>query len=378
MPGDAETGGPPPRLPLPATLLQHAQRRPRPTRRSIVLSAASFVLLAVLIGGVLPALVDSSWGQILVTLGSLPAWVTAAAVLLGLFALAVEALTVPIAVRGARVGAGMRAYAVSTLASTTIPGGGVLGSGLMVWMLHRAGISVTPVLIGIAALSVTDIAVSSLVVPVAGLLAYVLAGADMALPGTMLAAGGALLLGALSVAAIAVVLSRPVLVRVMDGIESGLANVTGAGDRRIDDRERFSARTVLGFRDELVALLRRRGLALLGVQVLSRVLHAVVLVLVLRALGVELPLMAIVAVFALGRLVSLIPLTPGGAGITETVSAAALMALGAPGADAAAATLVLMVATVIVPVLAGGLTAAVEALRPRAHGGASGSHSVSS
>ena len=50
---------------------------------------------------------------------------------------------------------------------------------------------------------------------------------------------------------------------------------------------------------------------------------------------------------------ALVPLTPGGAGISETVSGAALVGLGVGSADAAAAMLLLLVAMLVVPLLAG-------------------------
>lgn len=69
------------------------------------------------------------------------------------------------------------------------------------------------------------------------------------------------------------------------------------------------------------------------------------------------------AIFALGRVLSLVPLTPGGAGVSETVGAAALVALGLGSAAAATSMLLLAVATLVVPLVAGGLAAVLSVSR---------------
>lgn len=346
-------------LELPAELVADLEHRPRTERRRIVTAVVSAVLLVVVIAVGLPLLARASWGEILATLVGLPPAVIAAALALGLAALGIEALGLRAVVPGSRPAAVLPAYAASSALGLALPGGAILGTTMLGWVLRRGGLPVVTIVIGLLAFSLGDLAVSAVLVPLAGLAAYGIAGARLELPATTGAAVLAVLGGLLAVAGSAAVLSRPVVAAVAERLAPLVPQ----------------ARSALGVRDALVALLRRRGAALLACQVLARLAHLLVLVLALDAVGARLPLAAVVAVFALGRVVAMLPLTPGGAGVTEAVGAASLIALGVPGADAAAASLLLMVSTVLVPVGAGAAAAAAGALRPDAGGAGQSSSS---
>ncbi|MFC0675848.1 lysylphosphatidylglycerol synthase domain-containing protein [Brachybacterium hainanense] len=334
---------------LPEDLARRLESRPRPGRRRIAGALASLVLLLVLIGAGLPLLAGADWAQILAALSRLGAPLVLLAVLLGLLSLAAEAAGLHLMLPGSRLLRIAPAGAAATALGLAVPGGGLLGTGLLGWWLRREGLAASTIIIGLLGFSLADMAVSSVLVPLAGLVAYVLAGARLELPGT-LAAGAVAVLGAAAVVGgIALVLSRPVLASVIERLAPLIP----------------AAASALGIRDALMGLLRRRGAGLLGLLVASRLLQLLVLLAALRSLGADVPLAVVVAVFALGRMLALVPLTPGGAGITEAVSAAGLVALGVPGADAAAATLLLMVSTLLVPVLGGGIAAAAGALRPQ-------------
>ncbi|GAA1721017.1 lysylphosphatidylglycerol synthase domain-containing protein [Brachybacterium phenoliresistens] len=334
-------------LDLPEDLVADLERRPRAGRRRVITAAASAVLLVLVLALGLPWLAGASWPQILAELGRLPAGVIAAAIGLGLLALVLETLSLRAVVPGSRTARLLPAYAATSAMSIAIPGGALLGTGMLGWLLRRGGLGVSTIVLGLLAFSLGDLAVTALLVPGAGLVAYVVAGAQLDLPGTWAAALVAAAGGVLSLAAVAVVLSRPLVAAVAERLSPLVPAAAAAVD----------------VRDALLVLLRRRGAALLAGQIGARLAHLLVLLLALRAVDADLSVAAAVAVFALGRVVAMVPLTPGGAGVTEAVGAASLIALGVPGADAAAAALVLMVSTVIVPVAAGALAAAAGALR---------------
>jgi uncharacterized protein (TIRG00374 family) len=96
-----------------------------------------------------------------------------------------------------------------------------------------------------------------------------------------------------------------------------------------------------------------------------------VLLLATHAVGADVPVLALAGIFLVGRTLALVPVTPGGSGITEAVVALLLVSLGAGAAPAASAALVLSIATLVVPIVAGGVMAAVVlpgARRRTAHG----------
>jgi len=97
-------------------------------------------------------------------------------------------------------------------------------------------------------------------------------------------------------------------------------------------------------RVDTVGLLRDRGLALTVATVVGHANLYLLLVVCLRAVGVErsvLGLAPILAAFAFGRLVTALPLTPGGLGVLEVGLVGALSAAGdAPDGPVVAAVLI--------------------------------------
>lgn len=322
---------------------------PRPSPGRMVGGALSAMLVLALLAWVLPWATGASWAEILSTLAALPAWALPTMALLGLGALLLESLTVRAALPGSRWRPALLGHSVSGAATLALPGGGMLGLGLMAWILRRSGLALPLVLTGIVAASLVEMVITSVLVPLVGLAAYALGAASapggIALPGALWAALLALLGAVLALALTAVLLRRRVL--------------SGVLERFGDLIPEQLARTVLTQKDALVRMLRRRPLPLVLPTLGARVLQWAALVLAIGAVGAEVPLLLTLAVFALGRVLSLVPLTPGGAGITETVGAAALVALGVSAADAAGAMLLLMVTMLLVPLLLGALAASV-------------------
>ncbi|MFI5225908.1 MAG: YbhN family protein [Candidatus Limnocylindrales bacterium] len=87
------------------------------------------------------------------------------------------------------------------------------------------------------------------------------------------------------------------------------------------------------FRDQLGAVIQRRGLAALIVSVIAQLAWCVVLIVALRVVGVPegvLPPADVLAVFALVSVITIIPISPGGAGVPELLYIAGLSAIAGP------------------------------------------------
>ncbi len=341
---------------LPADLAELGTAPPTaPSTGRIVLAAGSMLLVLTLLAWALPWASGASWAEILERLGSLPPWAVPAAALLGAGALLLETQTVRAALPGARLGPALQGHAASQAIALGVPGGTMIGMGAMAWILRRSGLALPLIITGLLLASLVEMVVTSVLVPVLGLASYALSSAlgtaPVELPGTVWAALVALLGTLLALGAVAVVLRRDALAWILIALRTGIPQETGL--------------VILRQRDALVGLLRRRPLALLLPTAAARVLQWLALVLAVKAVGAEVPLLLTVAIFALGRLLALVPLTPGGAGITESVGAAALVGLGVAPAEAAAAMLVLLVTMLIVPLLAGIPAAMLAIIRPR-------------
>lgn len=357
------------------------ERSPRLGTGRIFAAAVSAVLMAALLGWGLPLVTGASWSGILETVRSAPAWTLPAMILLGAAALALEALTVRTAVRGSRYPDALQGHAAATATSLAIPGGGVIGTLLLGVALRRSGLAMRPILTGVVTASLVELAVSTAGIPLLGLAAYGLAAllgmGTITLPGGIGAAVVAVLLALLSVGALAMLLRRSVLEGVLEqsaqviGLEPpstspiGLEPPSASPQDERDDQGRGASplAAILQERDELVGLLRRRPLALIGPTALARALQLLALALAIQAAGASVPLLLVVAIFALGRVLAMVPLTPGGTGIAEAVGAAALIGLGVAAESAASAVLLLAIATVVMPLVLGAAGVLLTVLR---------------
>ncbi len=317
----------------------------RPRGGRLLVALGSGVLVIALLAWGLPWATGASWSEIAERGAALPWWSLPAMLLLGAGALLLESLTVRAAVPGARLSPVLLGHTASQGAALALPGGSVLGLGLLAWILRRTGIALPVVLTGILAASLVEMAITSVLVPLLGALSYLLGSAltpaGSLAPGWLWAAAAAVAGAMLALVLSAVLLRRGVLTALLARADGMLP----AG----------AVPEILRQRDALVAMLRDRLAALALPTLAARVLQLAALWLALRAVGAELPLLFVVAVFALGRVLALVPVTPGGAGIAETVSGAALVGLGVASADAAAAMLLLLVAMLVVPLLAGAI-----------------------
>lgn len=324
--------------------------RPRVPAGRIILTVVSLVLVGLLLAGGLPWATGATWATILAVLTALPGWAVPAVAALGIVAVLAEGLAVHAVAHGSRLVPAVAGQTAAGALALAIPGGAMLGVGMLGWVLRRTGLGLRRVLAAVVTASVLEIAVSTVLLPLVGLAAYALAsltGSDTQAPpggltAAILAAAGGILVCVLLVA----LTNRSLLRQVLDAASA----LTGRASLAAD---------ALAIRDDAIALLRTRGAAGTALVLLARVAQLAAFALALRAAGIELPALLVLAVFALGRAVAQIPVTPGGAGLTETAVAAALVALGSASAQSAAVALLMAVATLIVPLLAGALSVVV-------------------
>ncbi|MFC7463393.1 YbhN family protein [Brachybacterium sp. GCM10030252] len=354
--GDPELTGDPETTGGPAAWLSgdlDLEHPPRLGGRRIAAALASLLLVLALLGWGLPLVTGAGWAQIGRRFAEMPIWSVPLMVVLGAVALALESATVRTAFRGSRYRDAVQGHAASQAVGMAVPGGSMIGTVLLGYLMRRSGLGMQAIITGVIAASLVDMALTSAGIPLLGLVAYALTplvGPEAPdLPGGLWAALAAVAGGLVTLCLAALLMRRSVLASVVAQASQVLP---------VADPE-----AILRQRDALVALLRTRAAGLLGPTVLARAVQWLALLVAIRALGIEVPLLVTLAIFALGRVLALVPLTPGGTGIAETVGAAALVALGTAGDAAATAMLLLAVATFVVPCLAGGVAAAMAMTR---------------
>src|SRR5690606_7892199 len=139
-------------------------------------AASGLLVIALLVWG-LPWATGASWGEIVASLAALPWWSVPAMLVLGAGALLLEAMTVRAAVPGSRPSPVLQGHIASQGAAPALPGGSVLGLGLLAWVLRRSGIALPVVLTGILAASLVEMAITSVLVPLLGAGSYLLGSA---------------------------------------------------------------------------------------------------------------------------------------------------------------------------------------------------------
>jgi uncharacterized protein (TIRG00374 family) len=114
------------------------------------------------------------------------------------------------------------------------------------------------------------------------------------------------------------------------------------------------------FRHEAVDVLRRRWIALTITQLVGHLSVFLVLLVALRAVGVDssqVTFSEALASWSLVRLLTAVPITPGGVGIVEVGLTGALVGFGGSNDEVVAAVLIYRVLTVVPPIAIGSLLA---------------------
>ena len=308
-----------------------------PGRRGTILRAGFIVgMLVIVFGVILPQSIDYS--EVIAAFAGLDPSQAVLMTALGVAAWFVAGLVLTALVEGLSALRGTRSWLILSGIGSSIPFGpwnmGVL------WMVMRGwGITNVAATSGIALYGITN-TLSILCLPLGALTILTIAGVYGERQPT---AAWALAIGCALVA----VLVMGVIVAIVRS--ERIASWIGRTGQRITDRlfallgrqgGPHVERSVMHFRDQLGAVIRRRGLAGILLALAAQVAWIVVLVAALRVVGVtdaEVPTSRIIAVYCVVMVVMILPIAPGGAGIPELIFIGLLSAVAEGGPDPAIA-----------------------------------------
>lgn len=313
----------------------------QPTVRSGVRLLLSLAAAVTLLGWVLPRVTDTTWGELVAVLGTVPGTALAACLALAMVFPVSYAFTLRASLPGLTLPRAVVVNTAGSAVSKLLPGGGAVGLAATVFLCRSWGFSVSAVTTSAVVTGVWN-TLSRVALPVLaiGLLALTPPDLPEVLRQT---AWGAGFLGVLTLAlVIGVVASARVADCVGTGIDRLVGRVLPRGRR---PRVRAAMRDT---RPRIVELVRGSWHWLTLGMVGFFAAQLAIFVIALHVTGIDLAFPAAFAAFAIGRLLTGVAITPGGIGITETGTAAALVALGAdPALSAAAAVLVLVFTNLI-------------------------------
>jgi uncharacterized protein (TIRG00374 family) len=248
-----------------------------------------------------------------------------------------------------------RVTLASTALSAVAPGGAAVGMGTSFAMLRAFGFSGRPVGLAVVVTGVWN--------------QFVILGFPI-LAVAALAAEGGRNRNLELVAIIGLVVFAVIVAGFAVGLSSErLARRVGDRAARIATRVKhiahkapvkWNGETFARFREETIALIRRRWLFLTAATLAGHLTVFIVMLACLRAVGIASADVTVVEAFAawtLARILGAIPITPGGVGFVELGLTGVLVAFGADNADAVTATLIYRFLTVV-PTLVVGLIAA--------------------
>lgn len=242
----------------------------------------------------------------------------------------------------------------STALTSVLPGGAPVGMAISFGLLRRQRVSG-----GEAGFAVALTGIWSQL----AILVYPLAGAALVFGSGRLSESSAAIAGASAAvalvgagAAVAALRSRRAALWLGRTVRRIAGAVAGLVRR---EPPSWDEEAVVRFRDERVALLRRRWPALTAATLANQLSAYLAFELSLRALGIsfhQLPPTETFLAWAVGRLLSSLPLTPAGAGFVELGMIGTLVGFGGPHAHIVAAVL-LYRGLIVVPTLAAGFLA---------------------
>jgi uncharacterized membrane protein YbhN (UPF0104 family) len=320
------------------------------SRRNLVLGALGLATVVVTFAIVLPKIAsyEHVW-DVVRTLDT--AWLVALAVAV-VFNIVTFAPPWMIALPGLRFRQALPFTQASTAFTYIAPGGGIVGMAGSYGLLRAWGFASNEVA---RAVTVTGIwnQLANLLLPVIAVMLLGIEGARDAFLTTVAVVGGVVF--TVITGALALVLWTDAFARAVGNLAQRAVSRLLAVVRR---------RPVTGwpdgfvrFRRETVDLIRRRWHWLSAAAIVGNITVFAVLLVALRAVGVESNEITGIEAFAcwsLARALQLIPLTPGGVGPVEVGLSAILVGLGGQNAEVVAAVLIYRALT-IVPTLVLGL-----------------------
>jgi len=305
-----------------------APAAPPGTRGAILRSAFIVGILLLVFGVILPQSVD--YEAVLAAFAELsPAQILVISAL-GLAAWVVSGLALAVLIEGLSAIRGAVSWIILSGIGSSIPFGpwnlGVL------WVVVRGwGVTNTAATSGIALYGIAN-TLSVLMLPLLAVAALTVSGGFS--PSAHPTNAWVLALACAAIATVAILLIVAVVrsERIAAWIaRTGQRLVSGVMRRLGRSGEPNVAATIEHFRDQLGAVIRRRGFAGIVLTTVGHVTWAVVLVAALRIVGVDeeaLPASRIFAVYSIVMVALILPISPGGAGIPEILFIGLLTAIG--------------------------------------------------
>jgi uncharacterized protein (TIRG00374 family) len=311
--------------------------------------AAAVVFLAAIFVFALPRVID--YGEVWDALRNVPpAWMAVLAA-----AAAVNLATFPPTLMAAMPGLRFRPALAVTLASTAstyiAPGGAAVGMAFTYAMLRGWGIRGQAATLGVGVSGVFNL-LFTFSAPAIALALLTLEGGTHAVLRTAALVG--LIVFTLVIGAFSLALSSPRQAEWLGDAAARAANWILARAGR--PPAGWSGTTFSRFRGDAVHLLKRRWPALTAGTLSGHLTVYLVLILAMRAVGIDGDEVSIIESFAawsLVRLFAAIPITPGGFGVVELGLTGSLIAFGGPRGEVLAAVLVYRFLTVVPPLVLG-------------------------
>jgi putative heme transporter len=318
-------------------------------RRQIALGALALVVVVVTFAVVLPRIAD--YGEVWELVSELDrTWLLA---LVGAVALNIVTFAPPwmIALPGLRLRQALPFTQASTALTYVAPGGGIVGMAGSYGLLRAWGFDSREVARAVTLTGIWN-QLANLLLPVVAVLLLSIEEQRDALLTTVAVIGAIVFAAAVGLLA---------LVLWSDGLARGVGELVQSVVNRV--RRVFTRGPLLGwperlvhFRRATVDLIRRRWHVLTLAAIVGNLAVFLVLIVSLRAVGVESSQVTWVEAFAgwsLARALQLIPLTPGGVGPVELGLTGILVGFGGPNAGVVAAVLLYRAFTVLPTLIIG-------------------------
>ena len=304
--------------------------------RHVLRSVAALGLAALLLGYVFPHVAGATVSDVRAAFGAVSSREAGVLVLLWVAGLVTHSFVLTGALPGLTRRRALTLNLTGSAVANTLPFGGAAGMSLNYLMIRTWGVEPG----GFAAFTLVTnvwVVLLKLTMPAIALAALWATGEPIGSTTRWTAAGSVTALGLVVALVVTAVASRRTAERAVHRLAPAVV-VVARVLRRATDVHRVGT-AVLGCRDTVVTVLRRRwgqmSLGMLG----YGVLQAVLLGACLHAVGVHLSPAEVLAGFAVDRVMTLAVITPGGVGFSEAGTAVALIALGGNPAAVAAGVL---------------------------------------
>jgi putative heme transporter len=302
----------------------------RPTRKQMVQGVPGVILAIVLVVWWLPRIAQTSWGAVFEALSHIGFGSVLTLYALMCLGLWCYTFTLTGSLPGLRHLQALIVNLCGSSAGNFLPGGGAAGvavtyAAFRSWGFSRRAISTSIIVSGVWNL------LARMILPVAALIALLVAGRDLPLAvirGGLIGAAAGLALLALFVAALA-------SERVTRSLGRALNRVLRLLHRRFRTMHEVGVdEFITDQRVRIVRVVRRGGVKMTFGLVGYFAVFYVLFWQSLHVVGLRMGFPYMFAAYAVGRLLSAIGITPGGVGVTEGGAVAVLVAFGAVPAEA--------------------------------------------